>query len=102
MQECRSPGLGEGDLNRLFRQVVEQEIIGRQWELIPDLEAPVGGELESLEIVVNAQRHHIPSSIVDPSSVEAMYRFIRSLVPEKIWQSLMERREAYIRMRSEG
>jgi len=79
------------ELDRLFRQIVDQEIIGRQWEPIPDVEAPVGGELESLEVVVNAQRHHIPSSILDASRVEAMYGYIRSLVPEKTWQSLMER-----------
>jgi hypothetical protein len=85
------------DLERLSQQIVEREIVGRRWELIPDLEAPVGGELESMEVVVNAQRHQVPSGIIDTSRVEAMYGYIRSLVPEGIWRSLFERREAYIR-----
>ncbi len=50
-----------------------------------------------MEIVVDAQRHQVPSGIVETSRVEAMYGYIRSLVPEGIWQSLFERREAYIR-----
>jgi uncharacterized membrane protein len=78
---------------------VEQKVLGRQWELIPEMEAPIGGALESLEIVENAQRSKIPSAIVDPFRVEAIYGLIRSFVPETTWQSLMDRREAYIRER---
>jgi len=85
------------ELRRLYQQIVEGKVLSQTWELIPDMEAPIGGELESLEIVVNAQRYTVPSAIVDASRVEAIYRLIRSLVPETTWRTLMERREAYIR-----
>ena len=85
------------ELQRLYQQMMERKVLGQQWELIPDGEAPIGGELESLEIVVNAQRYTVPSAIVDASRVDVIYRLIRSLVHETTWQSLMERREAYIR-----
>jgi 5'-deoxynucleotidase YfbR-like HD superfamily hydrolase len=87
------------ELQRLYQEMMERKVFGQQWELIPDMEAPIGGELESLEIVVNAQRYTVPSAIVHASRVDATYRLIRSLVPETTWQSLMERREAYIRER---
>jgi guanosine-3',5'-bis(diphosphate) 3'-pyrophosphohydrolase len=85
------------ELQGLYRRIVEEGILGRQWEPIPDEEARIGGELESMEIVENARAHQIPSSIVDASRVEPVYQRIRSMVPETIWQSLMRRREAYIR-----
>jgi hypothetical protein len=85
------------ELEALCRRIVEEGILGRQWEPIPDEEAPVGGELESMRIMENARAHEIPSAIVDGARVEPLYRLIRSLVPETIWQSLMDRRGAYIR-----
>ena len=85
------------ELERLYRQMVEQEVLGREWAPIPDTEAPIGGSLESLEIVENAQRSQIPAAIVDAPRVKALYRIIRSLVPETTWKSLMNQREAYIR-----
>lgn len=89
------------ELQGLYRRIVEEGILDRQWEPIPNGEALIGGELESIQIVENAQHHEIPSAIVDASRVEPVYRFIRSLLPEAIWQSLMDRREAYIRERLE-
>jgi guanosine-3',5'-bis(diphosphate) 3'-pyrophosphohydrolase len=85
------------ELQGLYWRIVEGGILGRRWEPIPDEEALIGGELESMEIVENGRHHQIPSSIVDASRVESVYQHIRSLMPETIWQSLMNRREAYIR-----
>jgi hypothetical protein len=85
------------ELQGLYQLIVEKGLLGRRWEPIPDREALIGGELESMKIVANAQHYRIPSAIVDASRVEPVYRLIRSFVPETIWQSLMDRREAYIR-----
>ena len=85
------------ELHGLYRRIVEEGILGRKWEPIPDEEALVGGELRSMKIVENARAHEIPSAIVDGARVEPVYQLIRSLVPETIWQSLMDRRETYIR-----
>lgn len=99
---CESFAVSLKELQRIYRRIVEEGLLGRQWETIPDRQAPIGGELESMEIVENAQHHKIPSAIVDASRVEPFYRLIRSLLPETIWQSLMDRREAYIRDQLEG
>lgn len=80
----------------LYQRLVEEGLFHRQWEPIPDEEAAVGGELESMRIEESGRRHEIPSSIVDASRVEPVYRLIRSLVPETVWQSLMDRREEYM------
>jgi hypothetical protein len=93
----QSFGVSLRELQGLYQLIVEEGLLGRQWKPTPDREALIGGELESMEIVENAQHYKIPSAIVDASRVEPVYRLIRSLVPETIWQSLMDRREAYIR-----
>lgn len=89
------------ELQGLYQLMVGEGILGREWEPIPEEEAPVGGELESMRIVADAEEHEVPSAILDAPRVEPVYRLIRSLVPEAIWRSLLDRRESYIRERLE-
>ena len=84
-------------VQELYGLMLEQDVLRQQWEPIPDEQAPVGSELESLEVVAQGRHYRVPAVIVEAPRLAPVYARIRQLVPDALWEALMQRREDYMR-----
>ena len=81
-------------LERLYGLMEERGIFSRRWT---ETDEATGGALESVRIRADGREFTVPGGIEEAEDVKEVYRFIRSVVPEKIWDTIMSRREKFVR-----
>lgn len=80
----------------LIQLVRDNQISTRQWH---PLQSPrIGGSLASMDVSAGDLRVSVPSQLEDADAAIAgtIYDAVRALVPQVIWDSLMQRREQYM------
>ena len=86
--------IDKATLERLYRLMEERGIFSRSWT---ESDEATGGALESVRIRADGMEFTVPGGIEEAEDVKEVYRFIRSTVPEKIWDTIMSRREKFVR-----
>lgn len=84
------------ELDQLFAEMLSQGLLRIRWTQEDVL--PVGGSSEWMLVTAHGEEIRIPA-FVPPRQQEraqALFRAVRSTVPDEIWYSLYNRREAYV------
>ena len=80
-------------MERLYRLLEGRGIFSRRWT---ETDEATGGALESVKIRAGGREFTVPGGIKEAEDVKEVYRFIRSIVPEKIWDMMMSRRGQFV------
>jgi hypothetical protein len=87
--------VADADLDRLYRQFVDQGVFTRSWQAETALH--VGGSSESMQVLANGSQVEIPASLIDrqAAAVAELYAALRALVPPEQWTKLETQRQQY-------
>jgi hypothetical protein len=85
--------ISAGELESVYRLLVAKRILRERWTEIED--SPVGGSMEWMEIMARGRYFRVPALVEESSEVGEVYGVIRGLVPEDVWNKMMERYEGY-------
>ncbi len=87
--------LSDQEMSRLRSLISTKKLLTRKWR--SPSRSPVGGSLESLELIAADQQISVPSHLnaPDTAAMRPVYDAIRALVPQTLWDSLLARRQAF-------
>jgi len=85
--------LVQADIDQLHRLMLEKDIFRESWAV--EEKIAEGGSYDWMDVKTKDRQFRIHSAIRDREKIEAVYQYIKSLVPQKIWSDLHARRDKF-------